>query len=85
MKPVVCEGRKRISTARKIFRISAAAAMTYVALTLGHVHGVLHIRRSGHQVVYRLALFLLVFGLVHFLQYENKKTTGINAAMIKKV
>lgn len=51
--------------------ISATAAMTYVALILGHVHGVLDIRRNGHQVVYGLALFLLIFGLVHFLQYEK--------------
>lgn len=53
---------------------SATAAMTYVALILGHVHGVLDIRRDGHQVVYGLAPFLLIFGLVHFLQYEKNKT-----------
>lgn len=46
--------------------------MTCVALILGHVHGVLDIRRNGHQVVYRLALFLLIFGLVHCLQYKKK-------------
>lgn len=42
--------------------------MRYVALILGHVHGVLDVRRNGHQVVYRLAPFLFIFGLVHVLQ-----------------
>lgn len=86
MKSVVWERRKRISNARKLFRNSATAGMTCVALILGHVHGVLDIRRNGHQVVYRLAPFLLIFGLVHCLQYEKKKKkTVINAAMTKKV
>lgn len=72
MKPVAWEGRKVSSNTRRTSRSSAAAEMTDVALILGHVHGVLDIRRDGHQVVYRLAPFLLIFGLVHFLQYKKK-------------
>lgn len=77
MKPAVWEGSKTqhssSSKTRKISRSSAVEVATYVALALGHVHGVLNIRRNGHQVVYRLALFLFVFRFVHFLQREKQK------------
>lgn len=76
MKPAVFDRSKTqhssSSKARKLSRSSAVVEATYVALALGHVHGVLNIRRNGHQVVYRLALFLFVFRFVHFLQRENK-------------
>lgn len=76
MKPAVWERSKTQhsggSKAREVSRSSPVAEATYVALALGHVHGVLNIRRNGHHVVYRLPLFLLVFRFVHFLQRKKK-------------
>lgn len=42
----------------------------YVALALGHVHGVLNVGWNNHLVVYGLALFLLKLCFVQFLQWE---------------
>lgn len=76
MKPALWERSKtQHSGSRKAREVSRSSAVeaTYVALALGHVHGVLNIRRNGHHVVYRLALFLFVFRFVHFLQRDKQK------------
>lgn len=76
MKPAVWERSQTqhsSSKAREVSRSSAVVEAAYVALALGHVHGVLNIRRNRHQVVYRLPFFLFVFRFVHFLQRQKQR------------
>lgn len=49
--------------------------MTHIALTFGHVHGMLNIRRHNHVVIYGLALFLLKLFFVHVLKRENSTSS----------
>lgn len=60
--------------------------MTHVALSLGHIDGVLNIRWNSHLVINGLALLLLKLGFVQFLQSatEMSRKAGCGRVMIRE-